>query len=209
MKIERIGYGAGQRDLAEQPNVLRLLVGEAADAADGSRAGLGAGDQPRRHQRRADRLLHRAAVGGRRAGRLHHGHPDEEEPAGREAVGPLPAGDVGGGRGDPASRDDHAGRAPLAGRPHVLRRRPMRSKRPGGRSRARWAGWPTACRGSPPSSSRAAGLPPSTVPLRTVYEAAQRAFRSRGCELAAPMAIVSMRSLYGDLQRADVAVWAC
>jgi uncharacterized protein (TIGR00299 family) protein len=28
--IERIGYGAGQRDLAEQANVLRLFVGEAA-----------------------------------------------------------------------------------------------------------------------------------------------------------------------------------
>jgi uncharacterized protein (TIGR00299 family) protein len=32
MRIERIGYGAGQRDLAEQPNVLRLLVGQAAAA---------------------------------------------------------------------------------------------------------------------------------------------------------------------------------
>ncbi len=31
MRIERIGYGAGQRDLAEQPNVLRLLVGQASD----------------------------------------------------------------------------------------------------------------------------------------------------------------------------------
>jgi uncharacterized protein (TIGR00299 family) protein len=30
MKIARIGYGAGQRDLEEQPNVLRLLVGETA-----------------------------------------------------------------------------------------------------------------------------------------------------------------------------------
>ncbi len=35
MKIERIGYGAGQKDLDEQPNVLRLLVGEAADAQPG------------------------------------------------------------------------------------------------------------------------------------------------------------------------------
>ncbi len=33
MTVEQIGYGAGQRDLAEQPNVLRLMVGEAvADA---------------------------------------------------------------------------------------------------------------------------------------------------------------------------------
>jgi uncharacterized protein (TIGR00299 family) protein len=35
MKIERIGYGAGQRDLAEQANVLRLLVGEAVEDASG------------------------------------------------------------------------------------------------------------------------------------------------------------------------------
>ncbi len=31
MTIDRIGYGAGQRDLAEQANLLRLLVGSASD----------------------------------------------------------------------------------------------------------------------------------------------------------------------------------
>src|SRR5262249_40241421 len=31
MTVERIGLGAGTRDLLEQPNVLRLFVGEAAD----------------------------------------------------------------------------------------------------------------------------------------------------------------------------------
>jgi len=30
MATERIGYGAGQRELAEQPNLLRLVIGEAA-----------------------------------------------------------------------------------------------------------------------------------------------------------------------------------
>jgi len=35
MVIERIGYGAGHRDLDEQPNVLRLFVGEAVDAPGG------------------------------------------------------------------------------------------------------------------------------------------------------------------------------
>jgi len=35
MIIDRIGYGAGQRELDEQPNVLRLLVGMAPDAAGG------------------------------------------------------------------------------------------------------------------------------------------------------------------------------
>lgn len=33
MSISRIGYGAGTRELAEQPNILRLMLGEAADAA--------------------------------------------------------------------------------------------------------------------------------------------------------------------------------
>ncbi|HEX7448038.1 MAG TPA: LarC family nickel insertion protein, partial [Pirellulales bacterium] len=36
MKIERIGYGAGTRELADQPNLLRLFVGESTNglAAD-------------------------------------------------------------------------------------------------------------------------------------------------------------------------------
>jgi len=40
MTIDRIGYGAGERDLQEQPNVLRLLVGQATEAepADGRTA---------------------------------------------------------------------------------------------------------------------------------------------------------------------------
>ena len=33
MTVERIGYGAGQRDLLEQPNVLRLFVGTVPDRA--------------------------------------------------------------------------------------------------------------------------------------------------------------------------------
>jgi hypothetical protein len=36
MKIERIGYGAGHKDFAGQANILRLLVGEAAEVADGN-----------------------------------------------------------------------------------------------------------------------------------------------------------------------------
>lgn len=32
MKIDRIGYGAGQRDLPAQPNMLRLFVGETSEA---------------------------------------------------------------------------------------------------------------------------------------------------------------------------------
>lgn len=35
MKIDKIGYGAGCRDLDQQANVLRLMVGEAVEASDG------------------------------------------------------------------------------------------------------------------------------------------------------------------------------
>jgi len=34
MTVERIGHGAGTRDFLEQPNLLRLFVGSAADAAN-------------------------------------------------------------------------------------------------------------------------------------------------------------------------------
>ena len=38
MKIERIGYGAGHKDFAERPNILRLLVGELVEEAAGDGA---------------------------------------------------------------------------------------------------------------------------------------------------------------------------
>jgi pyridinium-3,5-bisthiocarboxylic acid mononucleotide nickel chelatase len=33
MKVERVGYGAGQRDWPDRPNVLRLTIGDASDTA--------------------------------------------------------------------------------------------------------------------------------------------------------------------------------
>jgi uncharacterized protein (TIGR00299 family) protein len=35
MRVERVGYGAGQRDWLDRPNVLRLTIGESADDAAG------------------------------------------------------------------------------------------------------------------------------------------------------------------------------
>lgn len=35
MRVERVGYGAGQRDWPDRPNVLRLTIGESADDAAG------------------------------------------------------------------------------------------------------------------------------------------------------------------------------
>jgi pyridinium-3,5-bisthiocarboxylic acid mononucleotide nickel chelatase len=34
MTLERVGYGAGQREIAEQPNLLRLVIGEASGAQE-------------------------------------------------------------------------------------------------------------------------------------------------------------------------------
>ena len=102
MKIERIGYGAGQKDFAERPNILRLLVGEAAEApADDT-------DQVCVLETNLDDIS--GELIGYCTSRLWdlgaldvftHGHPDEEESAGREGDGPLSAGRCGGGRGRP------------------------------------------------------------------------------------------------------------
>jgi uncharacterized protein (TIGR00299 family) protein len=40
MSIEHVGYGAGQRDFPSTPNVLRILVGRAAAAAEGDRVSV-------------------------------------------------------------------------------------------------------------------------------------------------------------------------
>ena len=52
MRITRIGYGAGSRDLKTQPNLLRLLLGEPADAERRlARNRLDAGNATRRRRR--------------------------------------------------------------------------------------------------------------------------------------------------------------
>ena len=63
-------------------------------AASGQRPGLGAGDEPRRPARRGGRLHDDHADGSRCARRLHHAHPDEEEPAGRDGQRALRRGRI-------------------------------------------------------------------------------------------------------------------
>ena len=91
MTIERVGYGAGDRDNPGTPNVLRVLIGRAADRPRGERVVVieceiddmnpqlfGVGDGP--------------AVRGRRARGVLRAGADEEEPARHAADGRCAAG---------------------------------------------------------------------------------------------------------------------
>ena len=91
MTVERIGYGAGQKDFP-QPNMLRLLVGEVASSrqaatvtsrSTANRIDRGAGNESRQRDRRSDRACRRALVGGRRARCVADADPNEEGSAGR------------------------------------------------------------------------------------------------------------------------------
>lgn len=62
VSIERIGYGAGGKDLEEQPNILRLIIGEMHEEGTGH-------DHSQEHEHDHPHVHHR-----------HHTH-DEKEPA--------------------------------------------------------------------------------------------------------------------------------
>ncbi len=81
MRVECVGYGAGDRDLPGTPNVLRIIVGH-DDAKAHAAACRRARVRDRRHESADLRVLHGAALcRGRARGVLHRG-ADEEEPAG-------------------------------------------------------------------------------------------------------------------------------
>ena len=92
MTVERIGYGAGQKDFP-QPNIAagawwakrlqRRGCAQAGRACAADRVDRRAGNKSRRRERRDDRPRGRAIVGGRGTGRVADGDPDEEGPAGR------------------------------------------------------------------------------------------------------------------------------
>ena len=86
MTVQQIGYGAGTRDFESHPNLLRILVGDASSSSGRHRNPVSAGNQSRRRQRRSDRLLFHEIVRIRRAGRVHHQHPNEKESS-RRAIG--------------------------------------------------------------------------------------------------------------------------
>ena len=155
MTIERIGCGAGHRDLVEQPNLLRCCWG--GRPRRHRRPGVGRGNQSRRHQRRADRLLHHAALGSRRPGCLPDGDPDEKKPAGREDLRPVPGCRAWTRSRHPVPRDEHPGRAPLAGERHVLPRQAHTRRYRLGAGRGKGG---LAARRSAAVFPRVRGLPP-------------------------------------------------
>ena len=71
MTIEEIGYGAGTQEFEQQPNLLRLLVGESlhtAESAAAIRNALPVGNEFGRHERRTHWPLRQSIVGRRRIG---------------------------------------------------------------------------------------------------------------------------------------------
>ena len=87
MRVKAAGYGAGGRDTPGEPNLLRLLVGE-ADESSRRRSRNRAECRAHRRHRNGDRRLHAAVAGlrervaarSRRLGRLSRGRADEEGP---------------------------------------------------------------------------------------------------------------------------------
>ena len=87
MRVDAIGYGAGDRDFAEHPNVLRVLVGDDGAAAERPSAIVVIECEiddmnPQLFGPLMDRLYD-----GRRARRVLRAGADEEEPAGHAGHG--------------------------------------------------------------------------------------------------------------------------
>ena len=108
INVTSVGYGAGSADIPGRPNVVQVVIGDAAAASRDARArpaGAAARDQRRRRHRRGDRPHHRGADRGRRARRVGHADRDEEGPAGAHRARAVRS--VGGGadRRAAAARD--------------------------------------------------------------------------------------------------------
>ncbi len=111
MTIEKIGYGAG-RDLEEQANVLRLLVGTTADATAAARPTNRCGCLETNLDDISGELVGHTvgtALASRRTRHVHYGNPDEEEPPRDYVKRALSGGTSSGDRSNPVSRDHDAG----------------------------------------------------------------------------------------------------
>jgi len=116
-------------------------------------------------------------LGGWGFGRLYHGNSDEEEPSGGETFGALSGGGCGPIGGNPFSRDDHVGGASLAGQPTCVARTGHTVQTPWGPIEGKVCWGPDGlARFSPEFEACQQAATQQGVPLRVVYEAAQRAF---------------------------------
>jgi uncharacterized protein (DUF111 family) len=111
LDLETVGYGAGDRVLADRPNLLRIAIGVGRDGAGPRRRRRARGDD-RRRVAAALRARDRAAARGGREGRLPRARGHEEEPAGRHGARPRGAGRSRSARGDRV-RGDVDDRAPV------------------------------------------------------------------------------------------------
>ena len=99
MNVTSVGYGAGTRDIDGRPNVVQVVIGDAAATSRDARtrsARRAARVQRRRRDRRGHRAHDRRAARRRRARRVGDADRDEEGPAGahraravRPAAAPL------------------------------------------------------------------------------------------------------------------------
>ncbi len=148
MTLERIGWGAGTRELPV-PNLLRVLVGQTAARGLRARRGRDPGqhrDDHRRHVAPALRAARRAAPGGRRARRVSRPRRHEAEPARDRALGARGARARGSARRRAVPRDDDDRGTLERGPP------PPASAGAGPRSRRRGERSPSRSRGSAAAS---------------------------------------------------------
>ena len=90
MAVHSVGYGAGTRDIPGRPNVVQVVIGEAAVSSHRARsAGAAARVQRRRRDRRGARAHDRPPARRRRPRRVGHPDRDEEGPAGAHRARPV------------------------------------------------------------------------------------------------------------------------
>ena len=163
LRVVGVGWGAGDRELADRPNLLRVVAGVRADLADASarrdRHGRG---QHRRHEPRAVRAADGGAVRRRRARRLVHADRHEEVAPGAHGRGAVPAG----ARATRSPPPSCASRPPSACASRrwsgpSCRAASSRSTPPGARCRSRWPATGDAANAAPEyEACRAAGRAP-------------------------------------------------
>jgi uncharacterized protein (DUF111 family) len=116
MTVDRVGYGAGNRNLAEVANVLRLAVGNPIVPAPARPTAAAARDERRRSRSKAVAAHHRPPPGRWSLRRMADPDPDEEGPTRTHPVGAVP---LGSGRRGPRCRvpgNKHHRPARVAGR---------------------------------------------------------------------------------------------